>query len=594
MTRFGGSGGKFHPGVKAGRAVLECGQPVPDKIKCDVDEITLLLHVKDGPSVTVRNTAHAALATGLVDVPAGWNDDLKSHAAVIHFAAPMITADARSGPSRMRTSEGIGASRSGTVVVQAKADERCPEHLGLVGTPDLAKDSKSPPNERALKVGTQDWEIIEFLKALFQGNLRQFVYPATSEAVFAVTACGNPGSGDPIKALTGKVALTAADEWIINFRWSDGFQMKFAQSSSIAKAYRDGGVVESSSRSIETKAPRQQAGKEKSVDTTVRKDGKLEYYTSSTAGSSLKTEIIDKDASSIESKARQRAATEAELKDVGGQKTLLDTGLENAEKLNESGLALSIQRNGKEILNTQGWADTIESVKSFINAFLDMAYRLQSGMDAAAKFAIPVSLSLKISLDVTLLQGSVRMRFFPEMRPLRQSATYYLQDFKTCFAIGVDLTIVDVTLTSSLTAMIKFVHEYVASTALTITGTFRGTVKASYELFDYSKASAYKFGGNVRFTASAKVEGQAFSCYVVGSASATSGVAYSYTFHYDGSAINRTRHDVVSHSVEVRLTARYGNKIWDMLGFGSDDPDLQWPPDGPFVWVREGLITRHW
>ena len=58
--------------------------------------------------------------------------------------------------------------------------------------------------------------------------------------------------------------------------------------------------------------------------------------------------------------------------------------------------------------------------------------------------------------------------------------------------------------------------------------------------------------------------------------------------------MKRQTNKVTSRALSMQASARYGNKILDFIGLGSDEPDWQWPADGPFVWLDEDAISKSW
>lgn len=565
-------------------------------VPCDVKSVSLTL-ADDKTSITVTGTQHRA-AAAIAGVDPELNELLGKYSAVIVQIVPATTISDKVGNAngQARTAEltTTKGSAKATASFSAQMKAQCGSHPSFHRTPahkpEDAKDKD--PKVRDLSVGTQEWTAVNFLKAIFGGTkFSDFIFGQQEDVAFTAGSCGYPAAGDATKTLNGLARLIIADEWVGEFNWGQGFKLEFGASVMHGKDMRDGTRMKSRSTSRESSV--------KSLDesdsfSAVTKDGKLLYGKVERKGGDAPKEYTYKGQSlsgSIEADMKRWDSTAL-------PKNLADSFKEKGDKLknltNDGTLSVKLSRNGKSLVDSANLSKLLKDVQETLETALDLINRLVWLLENGAKIGIPVTLTFGLKASIVLLVARTYARFWAEKQPPRQAGTYYLAGYRRRFQLGVDLTVATVSITPTITLQAKFLHEWVASITLTVEGKISGSAKIGYNITDGMTAADFNAVGKFAMSVKGSGEAAAASCYVIVEGQASSGITYVWTGGFDGESMKGQQNKVTSDQLSFQATARYGNKVWDFLGLGSDEPDWQWPSDGPFVWLDENAISKSW
>ncbi|NLR71804.1 hypothetical protein HGI47_13080 [Novosphingobium sp. ERN07] len=566
-------------------------------VPCDVKSVTLSLSDTKG-SVTVTGAQQQAAAGPVAGIDDEMNDLLRSHAVVIVQIVPATTMSDKvgSGNGQARTSEltTTKGSAKSSAVFSAQMKAQCGAHPVFKRTPECkAGDQKdADPKAKELAVGTQEWTAVNFVKAIFGGTkFSDFIFGQQEEVVFSADSCGFPAAGERTKSLSGVARLVIADEWVGEFNWGQGFKLEFGASVMHGKVYRDGTRLSSDSRSVTSSVKKLESS---SSVSTVRKNDELLYgkIESKVGGSSSEITYdggpfsgsIDADMKRYDSTALPKSVADSFKAKGDKLKSLTNDGT----------LSIKLSRNGKSLVDSANLSKMLKDVQETLETGLDLINRIVWLLENGAKVGIPVTLTFGLKASVVLLVGRNYARFWAEQTAPKKSGTYYLAGYRRRWQLGVDLTVATVSLTPSITLQAKVLHEWVASLTLTIEGKIAGSAKIGYNITDGTGAADFNAVGKFSMSVKGSGEAAAVSCYIIVEGEASSGITYVWAAGFDGDSMKAQKNTVTSDKLSFQASARYGNKIWDFIGLGSDEPDWQWPSDGPFVWLEEKAINKSW
>ena len=592
----------------AGGVVQPCpfalpGKPLSPEIRaqlvpCDLKSVTLAL-TSDKTNVSCTGSTAKASATPLKDVDPEINALLAAHSVVIVQVVPATTLSEKgpmTGPqSRSGDVTTTKGKASGKASFSATMKAQCGDHPSFRRSPARkAGDAKDGDDKsRELSVETQGWTSGNFVKALFGGKkFADFVFGQQSEATFTAKSCAYPASGDPTGSLTAYARLNLADEWVGEFNWAQGFKLEFSGSSMHGVVGRDGTRMKSKSSKVESSA--KSLDSSRSVGTVSNKSGDMLYGKIETSGRAGTAEIKYDD-------GPFSGSIDADMKRYGSSdlpKDVADRFKEQGDKLKDlskdGSLSVKLSRNGKSMIDSDNLSAALKTVQETLETGLDLVNRLVWLLETGAKIGIPVTLTFGLKASVTLLQAKNYLRFWPEAVPPKQAAAYHIAGYKRRFQFGVDLTVVTLSVTPSITLQAKILHELVASLTFSIEGQFTGNAKIGYTVSDGDNATDLKAIGKITATVRGVVKGEALSCYVMLDGTATTGITYHWTAEFDGDSLKNSQNRVTSDALTFQASLKYGNKVLDFLGLGSEDPQMQWPEDGPFIWIEEGKLNKTW
>ncbi len=567
-------------------------------VPCDLKSVTLAL-TSDKTNISCTGTTAKASATPLKDVDPEINALLASHSVVIVQVVPATTLSEKgpmTGPqSRSGDLTTTKGSAKGKASFSAAMKAQCGEHPGFARSPARkARDAKdSDDKSRELAVETQEWTFWNFVKALFGGKkFADFVFGQQSEATFTAKSCAFPASGPPTGSLTAYARLSLADEWQGEFNWGQGFKIDFSGSSMHGKDYRDKSTMRSKSSKVESSAKKLESSRSVSTVSNKKDDmlyGKLE--TSGRAG----TADIKYDGGPFS------GSIEADMKRYGSSelpKDVADQFKEKGDKLKDlskdGSLSVKLSRNGKSLIDSDNLSAALKNVQETLETGLDLVNRLVWLLENGAKVGIPVTLTFGIKASVALLQAKNYLRFWPEATPPKQAGAYHIAGYRRRFQLGVDMTVVTLSVTPSITLQAKIAHEWIASLTISIEGKFNGSAKVGYSISDGMGPVDLKAIGKITASVKGSGEAAAASCYIVIDGTASSGITYHWTAEFDGDSLKDSQNRVTSDALTFQASLRYGNKVWDFIGLGSEEPDWQWPADDPFVWIEKNAINKTW
>jgi hypothetical protein len=580
----------------AGSAVVACpyslgshGTPPKWKtprqkiVPCDIRSIEITLHAANGTTVSVIGTTSAAHPDGLPDVDARTNTLLSEYAAVIQFAAPARFGDANGALDTNPIDEMNADKLRGKVTMRETMRANCGNHAEVIRAPSVAETPHyHDPRAYPLEVSTQVWTFTGLIKSLFGGaDIREFVSGQRKAVAFDANSCGWVTKGNPVGSLSGIVEMVIADQWVITFRWAQGFAFKFGAKSSYLKDLRDGTHVRSQSRSSQ-----RSGGAESETKSTTMTQGDNTIYTSRKNEDGTVTISDPNSASAERGAADQPTETSATKK--------LEAALSAAKGADfNRGLQLNVSRNGKTMLDTTELATALEDLINTISTISDFFYRLTYAFEEGARAGIPVSITFGFDLDFRVFKGDVDLRIYPEMTSPKQSSSYYISGYRPRFELGINLELFYLSLNPSITFSAKFIHEAVASLVIQIDATVTGSAYYNNKFRDGGKSDSRVLIGAMRGSIKGTGTITLATFYVKGEGEARSGIQWRKSIDFNGLNLKFSKGRMRSHRFEFTLAGRYGNKIWDKLGLGSDDPDWQWPPEeqGPCIWLEENAVS---
>jgi len=568
-------------------------QPPQKVVPCDLGSIALTLAV-EGQSITVTGTKPAAARSP----PSGIDDKvrhlLENYAAVIHHVMPAVV---QGGAAPSRTNQVTGDNNvskiHGRVTMQETMRANCGHHAEVVRAPELKSDDKANTNLRAylLTIEPKDWSAWDFIKGVFgASDLKEWVYPQRQAVAFEANSCAWPATGPAVGHLSAIVEMMIADEWRIDFRWQQGFAFNFSASSRHTKDHRDGTEIKKSESSYDSSLTKQASEKS---DTLMTQNGVAIYHKAETKSDDGMRSVTynDTTAKSVERDMVTIKPTESAA--LSGLKAAQD---EQTRLSLKKGLAFTITRNWTAVLDTDQWGDTIQALSDKINKINDLIFLLVQLLEKGAKAGIPVSITFGLSVNLRLLQGSFGLRIWPQQVPPLQTGTYFISGYTPKFQGMIDLTVFSLTVSPKITFQAKLIHEYVASGTIELSASITGSATASLSFSDGVASVTQQSIGRIRMSVTAKGEIMVISFYGNVEATASSGMVWMRGIDFDGNALKLSANQLKSHRLEARVTAKYGNKVMDLFGVGSDEPDYQWPAadEPPFVWLEEDALTTSW
>jgi hypothetical protein len=571
-------------------------QVLRPKIHCDLQKINATLAVKGGPSVSVQNSRPKASAAGL---PPGATAEeialLNRHSVVITQLVP-YTGEGAAGPSRSQAlnENNSQSSREAKVEVALVAAEKCGSHP-TVTLSAKEKEKKKDVKEGAgsqgscpVKIENVALEVKELMKRILHGAaFADFVDPSEESVTFSGASCGAPSSGDPVSSLDAYVRLTALDEWKFTIGMGVGLTVSLSKSGFKAQEFtldKDGFKKGAQVVGGEVKSEVQKYGAE--AVKTERKvevgsvQGSVSYHS---GGSPESTDILDP-SKSPELYARNKAATTSYAKVEGLFK--------GAEKLYDKGsvqnqMSLEIVRNGART-NTNEIKATVAAVQSFVETAMDLVRRLQFIITEACKVGIPLSIAAEAKCDLKLFGGRINARRWPELAAPLKGSSYHLARSRDRWLLGLGVTLVDGSVGLKVIGTARFIHDWVASAAVSLDITIIGKADIDLDVSIDQPRDDLKLEMIFIGVATAALEATAVSFYAVGQAQAKGGVKWRWVGVYEGGAgfrkeINRLN----SERMTVEVSFRKGNKIWEFFG-GSGSEPVTWPEDNsPIVILKE-------
>ena len=594
--------------VIAGGVVQPCRYVLPgerlfpviraQQVPCDLKSVTLAL-TSDKTNVSCTGSTAKASATPLKDVDPEINALLAAHSVVIVQVVPATTLSEKgpmTGPqSRSGELTTTKGKASGKASFSATMKAQCGDHPSFRRSPARkAGDAKDGDDKsRELSVETQGWTSGNFVKALFGGKkFADFVFGQQSEATFTAKSCAYPASGDPTGSLTAYARLNLADEWVGEFNWAQGFKLEFSGSSMHGVVGRDGTRMKSKSSKVESSA--KSLDSSRSVGTVSNKSGDMLYGKIETSGRAGTAEIKYDDgpfSGSIDADMKRYGSSDLD-KDVADRFKKQGDKLKNLT--NDGTLSVKLSRNGKSMIDSANLSAALKNVQETLATGLDLVNRLVWLLETGAKIGIPVTLTFGLEATVAILKAKNTLRFWPEAIPPKQAATYHIAGYRRRFQLGMNVTVVDLSVTPSITLQAKILHEWVASVAVKIEGKITGSADVFCTLNDGMGPVDLKSIGKITATVKGEVRGDALSCYVMLDGTATAGITYDWTAEFDGDSLKDSQSRVSSNAVTFQASLKYGNKVLDLLGLGSEDPQMQWPEDGPFIWIEKGKLNKTW
>lgn len=607
----------FNPAAAAGSVVQPCplakqggsatgtssnGQLIPltremrdQLLPCDVKSVTLALKGPKG-SINVTGTSKSASATPIAGADPEINKLLAAHSVVIVEIVPANTMSEKvgSGNGQSRTSELTitkGKAKA-DVFFSVKMKAQCGTHPEFKRTPALKSDDKDDTDVRAreLSVGTQEWTAQQFFKAIGGGvKFSDFVFGQQDTAVFCVDSCGRPAAGDATTSLTGYARIALADEWQAEFAWARGFKLEFNESSEFGRDLKDGSRMRSSSSKIESSIEQFES---ENSNTEVRNKAGQRLYS--------ETESEGNDPEYKYTKGRSKGSIEAQASWTSRKerKDVADAFKEQGDSLKDltkdGTISVKLTRNGTSLVDSGNLSKILEDLQETLETGLDLVNRLALLLQTGVKAGIPVTVTFGLEASLVLLKGQFRARFWAEMAAPHQAGTYYIAGHRRRFQVGVSLTIIELSMTPSFTLEAKVLHKWVGSISLTIEAKIGGSAKVDFSVTDATGAADFKAVGTIPMSVKGSGEASAISMYFLVEGEATSCITYVWTLGYDSDCFTWQKNKVRSEELTLTASCRFGNKIWDLFGFGSDDPYWQWPKDPPFVWLEQDAISKSW
>ena len=559
-------------------------------VPCDLASLTMTL-IDEGGARTLTGTKPNASGVPLARVDPKVNDLLTSHSLVIVRTIPATTVLKKVGTSQgqLRTAELTKAN------AEAKADAkfsatmkaRCGDHPGHSRNPAIGtENSGGDPKAKELSAETREWSVIEFVKSLWDKPFRDFIGGGRDQVIFAATSCAFPASGDPTGALTALARIELLDEWIAQFVFAKGFTIAFKEE----EHRRNGARIYESS--LETNDNLAGSSSKLEVSST-SKNGKLIDGKTTRDDKVVDTYHNPAAAKRLEEIRARKDEDKAELsKPVADKFESFADGLSDLS--NQDGLSFSLNRNGEELVDSGNWGDALEELQNTIAEILQVIKRLTSLLESGAKGGFPVTAIFGVEMELTLLQAQCDLRLWAEPKPAVQSGTYYISSHRRRWQVNADLVPIKASIEPKIEVQAKFVHKYVGSLTITIEGKIGGQCKIGFGVTDGSGTEDFRFVSRFPMSLSGKGEASAASFYALLEGEATSAITHVWTAGYDGEALKGQQNDISNDALTLHATFKWGNKIWQWFGFGSDEPSKQWPDPGPFVWLEKNELKRKW